>query len=176
MHGRPDPKIAFLSCLLAIAVLTVMAGCITINPNGAGSAATTRATVQKTPAKTPVPVTTTAATVLATVPTAVPVTEHAITDGFWCRERYLNIGKAPTSVRECYRFFDDGTYLYGYDPGKPMGKSASCSGDPKAKCGYFITDTGLYELAGGYFFTKSGDLLIDPHDPPYFERTETGIP
>jgi len=102
--------------------------------------------------------------------------EHMITDGYWCRERWLNIGKAPTYVKECYRFFDDGTYLYGYNPGKLMGKSSSCSGDPAAKCAYSLTDTGLYELEGGYYYTKSGDLLIDPHDPPYFMWTDTGIP
>lgn len=113
---------------------------------------------------------------ITSAPTPVPtIQQHNFTNGFWCRYKTLNIGKAPTDVRECYQFFPDGTFEWGYSPGKPMGKSQSCSGDPKAKCTYSITPTGQYELEGGYSFILSGDTLTDPHDPPYFRWSSTGI-
>jgi hypothetical protein len=110
------------------------------------------------------------------VATPVPVVSRTITDGFWCRDTTINIGKAPTEVRECYQFFMDGTYKWGYTPGWPMGKSLSCSGSPDAKCGYSLNPNGKIEVQGGYSYTVSGDALIDPHDPPYFIRSATGIP
>jgi hypothetical protein len=88
----------------------------------------------------------------------------------------MNIGKAPTAVTECYQFFPDMTYKWGYSPGRPMGKSLSCSGDPSAKCVYAFNAKGQYEVEGGYAYTLSGDTLIDPHNPPYFTRSSTGIP
>jgi hypothetical protein len=110
-------------------------------------------------------------------PTPIPtVQKPTITDGFWCRETTMNIGKAPTAVTECYQFFPDMTYKWGYSPGRPMGKSLSCSGDPSAKCVYAFNAKGQYEVEGGYAYTLSGDTLIDPHAPPYFTRSSTGIP
>jgi hypothetical protein len=88
----------------------------------------------------------------------------------------MNIGKAPTDVKECYQFFPDGTYKWGYSPGWPMGKSLSCSGSADAKCVYSLNPNGKIEVQGGYSYTVSGDALIDPHDPPYFIRTASGIP
>lgn len=131
----------------------------------------------------PVPVATTLlhpATVPATtmqtpVPSPIPIIKDKITDGFWCRDTTMNLGKAPTDVRECYQFFPDGTFKYGYSPGRLMGKSPSCS-SPNIKCEYSLNAKGQYEVQGGYFYTLSGDLLIDPHDPPYFIRSSTGIP
>jgi len=108
--------------------------------------------------------------------TPVPVISRNVTDGFWCRETTMNIGKAPTDVKECYQFFPDGTYKWGYAPGWPMGKSLSCSGSADAKCVYSLNPNGKIEVQGGYSYTLSGDALIDPHDPPYFIRTATGIP
>lgn len=108
--------------------------------------------------------------------TPVPLVSRKITDGFWCRDTTINIGKAPTEVRECYQFFMDGTYKWGYTPGWPMGKSLSCSGSPDAQCEYSLNPNGKIEVQGGYSYTVSGDALIDPHDPPYFIWTATGIP
>jgi hypothetical protein len=87
----------------------------------------------------------------------------------------MNIGKAPTNVRECYQFFSDGTFNWGYSPGRIMGKSPSCW-SPNVKCEYSLNAKGQYEVQGGYIYTLSGDILIDPHDPPYFARSSTGIP
>jgi hypothetical protein len=109
-------------------------------------------------------------------PTPIPAIQHNFTNGFWCRDKTINIGKAPTEVTECYQFFSDGTYKWGYSPGRPMGKSQSCSGDPNIKCEYSINSRGQYEVEGGYAFILSGDTLIDPHDPPYFKWSSTGIP
>lgn len=129
-------------------------------------------TVLVTPSPTPIP------TIITPVPTPtpIPISELRITDGFWCRDTTLNIGKDPTDVRECYRFFKDGTYIWGFSPGKLMGKSASCSGDPKAQCHYSLGPTGKYEIEGGYSFILSGYTIVDPHDPPHFTWSETGIP
>ena len=111
------------------------------------------------------------------LPTPLPTEQKpTITDGFWCRDTTVNIGKAPTSVKECYQFFPDMTYTWGYNPGRPMGKSTSCSGDPAAKCVYFVNGKGQYEIEGGYAFILSGDTLIDPHNPPYYTRSSIGIP
>jgi len=148
---------------------------------------TTGCTGQTTPpGSTSVPGTTTSVLVTTTLltPDTAPATtaqtptpkmQDKITDGFWCRDTTMNIGKAPTNVKECYQFFDDGTFRWGYSPGWLMGKSPSCPA-PDAKCGYTLNPDGRYEVQGGYFYTLSGDTLIDPHDPPYFTRSSTGIP
>jgi len=109
-------------------------------------------------------------------PTPAAAASRKITDGFWCRDTTMNIGKAPTKVKECYQFFPDGTYKWGYTPGWPMGKSLSCSGSKEAQCEYSINANGKIEVQGGYSYTLSGYQLIDPHDPPYFTWTATGIP
>lgn len=114
--------------------------------------------------------------VMTPIPSPIPNTQHEITDGFWCRDTTINIGTAPTGVKECYKFLSDGTYKWGYSPGWPMGKSLSCSGDPNAKCVYSLNSNGKYEVQGGYFYTLSGNTLIDSHDPPYFKWSSTGIP
>jgi hypothetical protein len=132
---------------------------------------------------TPVPVKTTllspttalSTTIQTPAPTPVPIKNDKITDGFWCRDTTINIGKASTSVRECYQFFTDGTFKWGYTPGYPMGRSPSCW-SPNVKCEYSLNAKGQYEVSGGYFYTLSGDTLIDPHDLPYFTRSLTGIP
>jgi hypothetical protein len=108
-------------------------------------------------------------------PTPIPTIQRKITDGFWCRDTTINIGKAPTNVRECYQFLSDGTFKWGYSPGYPMGKSPSCW-SPNVKCEYSLNANGKYEVQGGYFYTLSGDTLIDPHNPPYFKWSSTGIP
>jgi hypothetical protein len=156
--------------LLVLMTVLVTAGCIeetydTVTP------------VPKTtlPLATPVktlPVITIQTPVTATL----PVAERSITEGFWCRDTTMNIGKAPTVVRECYQFFADGTYKWGYSPGQALGKSSSCSGDPRVQCAYSLNANGRYEVEGGYFYTRAGNALIDPHDPPYFIWTATGIP
>jgi TM2 domain-containing membrane protein YozV len=122
------------------------------------------------PVKTPVP------TIRTPYPTPIPTIRHAITEGFWCRKTSINIGKALTDVEECYQFFPDGTFKYGYSPGWPMGKSPSCSGEWGAKCTYSINPSGKYEVQGGYIFTLSGDQLIDPHNAPYYRWSPNGIP
>jgi hypothetical protein len=131
---------------------------------------------------TPVPVTTTLlspataqSTIQTSTPTPIPTLRDKITDGFWCRDTTINIGKAPTNVRECYQFFSDGTFKWGYAPGYPMGKSPSCWA-PNVQCIYSLNSKGQYEVSGGYFYTLSGDTLIDPHDPPYFTRSLTANP
>lgn len=137
--------------------------------------------VSQTPA--PVPVTTTLmspATVQSTTLqtpalTPSPIALDKITDGFWCRDTTMNIGKAPTNVRECYQFLTDGTFRWGYSPGYAMGRSPSCW-SPDVRCTYILNSKGQYEVSGGYSYTLTGDTLIDPHDPPYFTRSFTGIP
>jgi hypothetical protein len=124
---------------------------------------------------TPTPPVTTV-TMSTPAPTPVPVLQRKITEGFWCRDTTINIGKKPTAVTECYQFFTDGTYKWGYSPGHAMGKSSSCSGSADVKCAYTLNPDGKYEVEGGYSYTLSGDNLIDPHDPPYFIWSSTGIP
>ena len=128
-------------------------------------------TVLVTPTPTPTPT-----DVITPAPTLISALKHNFTDGFWCRDKTLNVGKAPKDVRECYKFFSDGTFKWGYSPGKLMGKSPSCSGDPNANCSYSINPTGQIEVEGGYAFILSGDTLVDPHDPPHFTWSSTGIP
>jgi len=162
-------------CLVFLIIGTlVISGCTGTGSENAKPVTTpTAQIVYVTVLVTPTPAPTVAAT---RTPTPVPtLLEHNLTNGFWCRYKTLNIGKAPTDVRECYQFFPDGTFEWGYSPGKPMGKSQSCSGDPAAKCHYSITPAGQYELEGGYTFLLSGDTLTDPHDPPYFRWSTTGI-
>lgn len=141
-----------------------------------GSAPVPATTTPVTVATTLLPSTTVPATTMQTpTPTPIPTIRDKITDGFWCRDTTMNIGKAPTNVRECYQFLSDGTFKWGYSPGYLLGKSPSCW-SPNVKCEYSLNAKGQYEVAGGYFFTLSGDTLIDPHNPPYFTRSSTGIP
>lgn len=140
-------------------------------------------TTQTTPpVSTPVVVTPavvpTATVPLTTIQTPVPTTtakRDKITDGFWCRDTTMNLGKAPTDVRECYKFSTDGTFTWGYAPGRLMGKSPSCWA-PDVNCTYSLTADGKYQVSGGYFYTLSGDILVDSHDQPAFTRSLTGIP
>jgi hypothetical protein len=162
-------KYLILTLVLVTALVTM--GCVNTNQAPVTTPARTTALPVSTPVITPV-----MTTVQTTEPTPELPTERKITDGFWCRDATRNIGKDPTDVRECYQFFTDGTYQWGFSPGRPMGKSLSCSGDPQAKCVYSIAANGQYEVQGGYFYTLSGDALIDPHDPPYFMWSSTGIP
>jgi hypothetical protein len=130
---------------------------------------------QRTQTTSPTPVTTRITTIRTPYPTPVPTYAPKITDGFWCRFTTKNIGKDPTDVTECYQFFTDGTFKWGYSPGYPMGKSPSCW-SPDVKCVYSYNSNGKYEVQGGYSYTLSGINLIDPHDPPYFVWRATGIP
>jgi TM2 domain-containing membrane protein YozV len=123
-----------------------------------------------------IPIQTTIPIIRTPVPTPIPQIQHRISDGFWCRATTINIGKAPTDVKECYQFLSDGTFKWGYSPGWPMGKSPSCSGAMNAKCIYSLNPAGKYEVQGGYIFSLSGDLLIDAHNPPYYRWSATGIP
>jgi hypothetical protein len=104
-----------------------------------------------------------------------PTIQPDITEGYWCRKTTMNIGKAPTDVMECYQFFTDGTFQWGYSPGRPMGKSLSCWA-PDVKCDYSFKANGHYEVEGGYSFTLSGQALYDPLDPPSYAWSPTGIP
>lgn len=159
--------------ILLLAAALVLAGCAAKDDAGSSPAKTTTTV----PATTTAPVATT--TVITTTPTQVPApvppAEPVLTEGYWCRETTVNIGKAPTAVTECYRFFDDGTYKWGYSPGQPMGKSPSCSADPQEKCHYSRTAQGRIAVEGGYSYTLKGHSLVDAHDPPYFTWTDTGI-
>lgn len=168
-----------LVTLFLVALLITAAGCA--NKEDAGSVPSR--TITKTPVPTPTQTPKTTKTTImvttktkTTVPTPVQTVQPGISEGFWCRETTMNIGKAPTEVTECFQFFDDGTYKWGYSPGKPMGKSPSCSADPNEKCKYSLNAQGRYEVEGGYSYTLTGVNLIDPHDPPYFLWRETGIP
>lgn len=109
------------------------------------------------------------------IPTPIPVIQHKISDGYWCRDTTMNLGKAPTDVKECYQFFADGTFKWGYFPGYPMGKSPSCW-SPNVRCEYKLNSRGQYEVQGGYTYTLSDNMLVDPHDPPYFKWSSTGVP
>ena len=130
----------------------------------------------KTTTEAPQTTKTVITTTQVTAPTPVKIVEPNITEGFWCRDTTINIEKANTRVTECYQFFDDGTYKWGYSPGQLLGKSPSCSGAPNEKCKYSLNAQGKYEVEGGYSYKLDGVYLIDPHDPPYFVWTETGIP
>ena len=166
-HMRP---IIAISLIFLLVLSLASAGCGT-----ATKAPSTQVTTTPLPA-TPRELSTSIPTPTPT-PTPIPLVQKpTITDGFWCRDTTMNIGKAPTAVTECYQFFPDMTYKWGYSPGRPMGKSLSCSGDPSAKCVYAFNAKGQYEVEGGYAYTLSGDTLIDPHNPPYFTRSSTGIP
>jgi len=161
----------YLLFMVLFIVLLTTAGCTGGNPNSAATQTPVHTTVHVPSAPT-----TTKPTTTAPAPTPTPLAQRQITDGFWCRDITINIGKAPTDVRECYQFFTDGTYKWGYSPGRPMGKSLSCSGSPDAKCAYSLNANGQYEVEGGYSYNVSGDELIDPHDPPYYIWSSTGIP
>jgi hypothetical protein len=162
-----------LFIVLLVAVL-VTAGCTGENPTP--TVTPTSQTVSVTVLVTPTaPVTTVTPVMFVTVVPDTPA-ERKITDGYWCRDTTMNIGTASTKVTECYRFFPDGTYKWGYSPGWPMGKSRSCSADPTVKCTYIFNAKGMYEVQGGYSYTLTGDSLIDAHDPPYFLWSEKGIP
>jgi hypothetical protein len=157
------------SLLLVTALVTT--GCIENTRNDGTSPVGTTTVPFSTPA-----IITTSTTFQLPELTPIPYAERTITDGFWCRDTTMNIRKAPTNVRECYRFFPDGTYTWGYNPGWPMGKSPSCPGDPDIKCQYMFNARGQYEIEGGYSYTFTGTALIDPHDPPYLLWSPTGIP
>jgi hypothetical protein len=161
----------YLLFTVLIIALLVTAGCTGGNQKPAATPSPVPTTVRATSV-----VTTTIPTIITPPPTTVPPRERQVTDGFWCRYTTVNIGKAPTDVTECLRFFPDMTYQWGYSPGSPMGKSPSCSGSPGAKCVYSVNAKGQFQLEGGYSYTLSGDALIDPHDPPYFLYSPTGIP
>jgi hypothetical protein len=168
-------KILLLSLFLLMAIFLTCAGCTQVQQNSGA------------PTSQPTPSPTDLITIVTTIPTAEPATistpaptplgpgERDITDGFWCRDTTMNIGTAPTKITECYQFFSDGTFKWGYSPGWPMGKSKSCSA-PNVVCKYSLNSNGKYEVQGGYFYTLSGDLLIDPHDTPYFAWSSKGIP
>jgi hypothetical protein len=164
-------KILFLSLLLIAALFLMCAGCTQGQPSAS-----------QAPPASPTVVKTTITTVPTTLPTPLPAVStpatpapRQITDGYWCRKTTINIGNAPTEILECYQFLPDGTFRWGYSPGWPMGKSPSCLA-PNVKCEYTLNPDGRYEVEGGYFYTLTGDLLIDPHDPPYFTYSIKGIP
>jgi hypothetical protein len=161
-------------CIVVLAAVLITAGCI--GGDTTPAVTPTPKIVYVTVLVTPSPTTILTTKTPVPTPTPKPITELEITDGFWCRDKTLNIGKDPTDVRECYRFFPDGTYTCGYLPGKPMGKSASCSGDPKEKCHYYLNPTGRYQVEGGYAFILYANTIVDPHDPPHFIWSEKGIP
>jgi uncharacterized lipoprotein NlpE involved in copper resistance len=161
----------YLIFILLLVTALVTTGCVNKNQDTAIPPTDTTTLPLSTPE-----ITTALTTIQTPESTPIPPSERKITDGFWCRDTTRNIGKDPTDVRECYQFFTDGTYTWGYSPGRAMGKSLSCSGDPGAKCEYSFNANGQYEVEGGYFYTLSGDALIDPHDPPYFIWSSTGIP
>ena len=161
-------------CAFFILGFLLISGCI--DPKAKRTASTATPTSQIVYTSVPIPAQTTVQKKVLFSDTPLPATQHKISDGFWCRETTINIGKAPTNVKECYQFFADGTYKWGYSPGRAMGKSQSCSGDPNAKCEYSSNSKGQYEVQGGYSYTLSGDTLIDPHDPPYFIWSSKGIP
>ena len=167
-------KMVIFSLLLLSAIILVSCGCSA--PSG-----------QNPPAQTSPPMTTMITTIATPVPTTIPTTistpvpppatpaERKITDGYWCRKTTINIGNAPTEITECYQFLPDGTFRWGYSPGWPMGKSRSCQA-PNVQCEYTLKADGRYEVQGGYLYKLTGDQLVDPHDPPYFTYTATGIP
>ena len=167
-------KRTVLSLLLLLALLLAGSGCSA--PSGQNQPAqpsppvTTVITTPPTPVPTPVPT-----TISTPVPPPATPEERKITDGYWCRRTTINIGNANTDITECYQFLEDGTFRWGYSPGRPMGKSQSCEA-PNIRCEYRLTTDRQYELQGGYFLTLSGDQLVDPHDPPYFTYTTKGIP
>jgi hypothetical protein len=166
----------YLLLLFLLAAVLLTAGCGNTNKDTGAvpSPATSGIPVPTLPPTSPP-----AAVITTTAPPAptqaLPV-QREITDGYWCRDTTMNIGKAPTNVKECYQFFEDGTYKWGYSPGKLMGRSPSCSAEYNAKCRYVLGSNGKYEVEGGYSYKLSGDELVDPHDPPYFIYTGTGIP
>lgn len=116
---------------------------------------------------TPTLLETTSTAIQTPTQTPIPTIQHKITDGYWCR--YI------TNARECFQFFSDGTYAWGYSPGGAMGKSLSCPGDLNAKCEYSFNSKGQYEIQGGRAFILSGDTLFDPHDYPSYEWSLKGI-
>lgn len=163
----------YILCIVCLVAVLVTAGCT--GGNQAPAVTPTPQIVYVTVLVTPTePVT--AETTTTAPPAANTAAERKITDGYWCRDTTMNIGTAPTEIIECYQFFPDMTYKWGFSPGWPMGKSLSCSGDPSVKCTYVLNGKGLYEVEGGYSYILSGDSLIDPHDPPYFTWSATGIP
>ncbi|PKL70459.1 MAG: hypothetical protein CVV30_03635 [Methanomicrobiales archaeon HGW-Methanomicrobiales-1] len=162
-----------LFIVLLVAVL-VTAGCT--GENQTSAVTPTPQIVYVTVLVTPTPQITTETPETTALPTPDTSAERKITDGYWCRDTTMNIGTASTKITECYRFFSDGTYKWGYSPGWPMGKSLSCSGDPSEKCTYILNGRGQYEVEGGYMYTLTGDSLIDAHDPPYFLWSAGGIP
>jgi hypothetical protein len=158
--------------LLLCALFIFTTGCTSQTaPSGSTNVPETTAPVRvTTPLVTPAP-----PTLQTPEPTPVPAPWENLTNGFWCRNTTVNIGKVSTDVRQCYQFLPDGTFRWGYDPGYPMGRSPSCR-SPDIRCEYAQTADGRYEVQGGYFYTLSENALIDPHDPPYYIWSATGIP
>jgi len=164
----------FLLFIVLLVAVLVTSGCVEEKP--IPDVTPTPQIIYVTVLVTPdTPVTTVTPVSMVTLIPDTPA-ERKITDGYWCRDTTMNIGTAPTKVTECYQFFPDGTYKWGYSPGWPMGKSRSCSGDPNVKCTYTFNAKSQYEVQGGYSYTLSGDSLIDAHDPPYFSWSALGIP
>jgi hypothetical protein len=160
--------------LLCVGIVFTM-GCINqTTPTGSPSVSET---IWSVPVTTTLlsPTITQSITIQTPAPTPIPIVRDKITDGFWCRDTTMNLGKAPTNVRECYQFFTDGTFKWGYSPGYPMGKLPSCW-SPDVNCTYSLNAKGQYEISGGYSYTLSGDILVDPHNQPCFSRSSTGIP
>jgi hypothetical protein len=167
-------KHLLIICLLVAVLIT--AGCGNKTQDTAAQSPEKATTVPVSTLPPTPPPTTIITTPPATTPAPALPLQRKITDGYWCRDTTINIGKAPTNVKECYQFFEDGTFKWGYSPGMTMGRSPSCSAEMNAKCTYVLGPNGKYEVQGGYQYTLSGDALIDPHDPPYFIYTATGIP
>jgi hypothetical protein len=163
-------KIMFISLLILVGIFLICAGCSAPPAQKQPTPSPTTLVTTMTTIPTPVPT-----TISTPIPTPTPPKQRQITDGYWCRKTTINIGNAPTEIRECYQFSPDGTFKWGYSPGYPMGKSRSCSA-PNVKCEYSLNPNGKYEVQGGYFYTLSGDQLVDPHDPPYFTYSANGIP
>jgi hypothetical protein len=157
--------------IVVVIGMCLMSGCIS-RPVSSGTVGTPAVPAGRGPITPGITILTT----MGTPAPAIPIIQHAITDGFWCRDNLMTVGTALTGVRECYRFFPDGTYTWGYSPGWPMGKSPGCPGDPKVKCSYSVSPKGQYEVQGGYALTLSGDTLTNPRDNPPFMWSSAGIP
>ena len=167
-------KRSIVTLLLLLAILLMSSGCSA--PSGQNGPAQTSPLMTTTITTLPTPVPTTIPTTIPTpLPTPAAPAERKITDGYWCRDTTINIGNANTEITECYQFLPDGTFRWGYSPGRPMGKSQSCEA-PNIRCEYSLNADGRYEVQGGFLYTLSGDQLIDPHDPPYFTYSVQGIP
>jgi hypothetical protein len=161
----------FTILIVLVIGMCLVSGCIS-RPKASGVAGTPVIPAGPGPVTTVITITPR----MGTPAPAAPVIRHTVTGGFWCRDNLMTVGTALTSVRECYQFFPDGTYKWGYSPGWPMGKSPGCPGDPAAECEYSVNAKGQYEVQGGYAFTLYGDTLTNPRDNPPFVWSSAGIP